>query len=246
MPSTFAEIKAEVALRLIDATADLTAIVPSLVNQAMRDFQEKMNYPCMKRRITFTTASETRLLGQMPDAFKAFRERPFWLDAQGSPSFMATLISEEDALKVYARQELVGLSPITDKGPPEALSPVTLDTAVQSGVTQVNVYPLPDTNGPQNGNYTIYIPYWGYLDDLTADGASNWFTVNGPYAVIYQAVAHGFMADWNEQRAALNFQIADGYVRKLGRLASMSAAQPMENIAVRADVYGERDENRRS
>lgn len=85
------------------------------------------------------------------------------------------------------------------------------------------------------------MPYWRYLNDLDADGDTNWFTTYGELYILYQATGHGFMADWNETRAAAEFQLAAGYRKRLIRRAANQTIQPMDNLAVRSDVNRSRE-----
>ena len=245
----FAKLQAEVAKRLIDAPATVIADVPDFINFALRDAQDDANYPIMRAQVNYTTAHNQRLLGIAPSDYKERRGDPYWLDQLGKPVFMWWYPSTEDAIRRYSQEELVGIATPTDVGQPRYLAPVSLQDATMAetaGNYQINVFPLPDNQGFQNTNYTIYFPYWRYLPDLVADADVNWFTNMAPQYIMYQAVGHGFMNDWDEQHAALNFQIADGYKKRLKRKMGNEAASPAKVLAVRSDVYQEKETWRRS
>jgi hypothetical protein len=250
----FSILQQRVLNRLIDAPSNVQSDVPTYINLAIRDLMNDTNFPVMKAVTSMQTTLNTRLLGTLPADYKERRGEGYWLDGEGKPTFTRWYTSHEGALFRFAPQELKNPAiTITDQGQPEILTtatPVSATGSTVDGPQNVEVWPLPDGNGFDiNGAtkvYTIYIPYWRYLAPLALTTDTNWFTENGEQYIMYQALGHGFLADWDEQRASTQFAMAKVYRDKLVHLASNEAASPLKNMSVRSDVFAERDQWRRS
>lgn len=137
-------------------------------------------------------------------------------------------------------------SGFTSVGSPRLLATQDFAAADTGLVNSLSVFPLPDHNGPQTLNYTVYVPYWRYLTDLSANGDTNWFTTYGELYILYQATAHGFMADWAEDRASAEFSLALGYRKGLIRRAANQSIAPINNLGAHSDVHQDREAWRRS
>lgn len=260
----FSALQTRVLSRIIDATTTVQNEVPALINLAIRDLEDDVNLPIMKAQTVFQTVLNTRLLvsaannsllAVMPSDYKERRKEPYWLDQVGNPVFMRWYTSHEGALQRFAPQELKNPAvQFTDIGPPQLLTVIAQlsDPTTGDGPQPVEVWPLPDVNGFDFLNdgvtksYTIFVPYWRYVPDLVNPNDTNWFTANAEQYLVMQATGHAFMLDWNEQRAAYWFQMAQSYRNKIVRKAANEAASPMQGMAVRSDALAERDQWRRS
>ncbi len=252
----FSILQTRVQNRLIDAPANVVSDIPTYINLAMRDLEDDTNFPVMKAIAQFSTTLNTRLIGTLPTDYKERRGEAYWLDREGTPVFTRWYTSHEGALYRFAPQELKqNPFTFTDVGQPEILTiatPVSASGSTVSGPQNVEAWPLPDGNGfdlAQDGVtkiYIIYVPYWRYLTPLSLSTDTNWFTENAEQYLMYQALGHGFLADWDEQRASTQFAMAKSYRDKLVHKAANEAASPLKNMSVRSDVMAERDQWRRS
>lgn len=254
--ASFSTLQTRITNRLIDAPPNVIASVPDFINLAMRDLMDDTNFPVMKAVTQFNTVQNTRALGVMPGDYKERRGEAYWLDQVGKPLFMRWYTSHEGAIRRFSPQELktTGIQ-LTDVGQPQQLTiatPLSASGSTVDGPQNVEVWPLPDAGGfDLSGDgvtptYTIYVPYWRYLTPLSQPNDTNWFTENCEQYIMYQALGHSFMADWDEQRAAGQFALAAQYATKIKRKAANEAASPMQGMAVRSDALAERDQYRRS
>lgn len=187
--ATFAEIKTEVNLLLIDTPAAIQTLVPRFVNRAIRGLQKRHNFHVMKASVSYSTVAEARLLGATPDDWKQARDKAYITTSRGSVIELTTVAEEIEALAA------TGANPDFDYGQPRF---------IRLGETQFEVYPFPDgMSDYDDGEYRVTVPYWKYLPDLTGDGATNWFTINAEEAVIWSAVSDGFYANEDEGRAQI-------------------------------------------
>lgn len=258
MAENFLSIQNKVITRLMDAQANVTGEVPAMINFAIRDLEDEMNFGCMKGETSFTTLQNTRLIGRMPDDYKEKRSDAYWLDQVGAPKFLTWQPTSEMSLRRYSRQESkVPAIAFTDVGQPQWLAPVFDEGAgvageFTSGPFDVNVFPLPDANGFDflgdgiTKTYRIYAPYWRYIPDLAGDGDQNWFTFNAPQYLIAQATGHCLMIDRDEQRATGWYGIASSWKQKVKVKAANETRSPGKSMAARSDVDAERDQYRRS
>lgn len=236
--ATFAELKQEVRDLIIDLPASVTTYVGALVNRAIRDLQKGHNYRCMRRTFSAQTAVASHLIATaMPTDWKAPRQRP-WYQTQAGHDMPMDWIGDEDEeiLKVYSPTDP------NDKGDPKHL--YVRDSSDGKGTLTLEVYPFPDglsdwTVAPV-GEYRLIIPYWGFVPDLTADGDTNWFTVNAEQYIVEQAGAHGFLKDWDEPRAQIHFKAAQELKPDVVKLDVARAGPASRVLRTRADVYGRR------
>lgn len=189
--STYLELRTRVLRRLIDAPTAITAEVPDLVNEAIKQAEQEHNFWVMQYTVDFTTTLSTRTLGTLPADFKEFKGKAFRTDQTLGQTRELTYAPHIQAANRRWAQ--------TDIGDPRLLVQTSVDTA---GLTSLAVYPLPDGNSDwTDGEYRLSVPYWRYVPALVADGDTNWFTTTGYKYIIAQATSDGFALDWDEGRA---------------------------------------------
>lgn len=186
----FGQLKTRVQRRIIDLPAAITAEVPDLVNEAIRDLEDFHNFHVMRAITSANTVVDTRLLLPAPADFKNFRNAPWRENATGNTQRLATTKSRDEAVQAFGERE----------GSPHLL---LHDEEDVQGQADIEVFPLPDgTSDFPDGEYRINIPYWRFLPELTSDSQTNWFTNNAAQYIIDKATAEGFALNWDEARAA--------------------------------------------
>lgn len=218
---TFATIKTRVQRRVIDLPAAVQAEVPDLVNMAMKTLQTKHNFKVMEKTSIFLTTSGSYILTSLPSDWKEWNGHPILLNPFSSGDKLVWSDGVDGTLRTF--------SPI-DIGRPEVLRVAEMDDA---GTANIEVLPLPDTSSDWvDGNYHVMLPYWRYLPALSADGDNNWLTNNGEEFIVNQAVAEGFLMDWNYQDAAVWEARANKYFKevvdrdKMYRLSGVTSLVP--------------------
>jgi len=206
--ATFAQIKTRVERRVIDLPAAVLAEVGDLVNEALTELQTTHSFKVMEAETdTLITDTTTHNLALVPDAFKEFRGKPYLIPSVGRTIPLVYATSRRAVLRSFND---------TDTGPPAALLDAEPD---DDGVRFLEIWPLSDVNsdytGADAGEYRIRAPYYRFLPELSADGASNWFTVNAAQWLITRATAEAFALDWNEERYAVWLQKANVELRKV-------------------------------
>jgi hypothetical protein len=207
----YSDLQSRVQNRLIDAPAFVTAEVPALINQAIREMEDRHNYWIMKATVTANTViANGHTLVAKPGSFKAFRDKPYFTEDGGSVRRIKVAPSLEAANRAYRTD---------DDGFPQDL--VFGDPTDESGTVTILVYPLPDGNSDYtDGEYRITIPYWKYLANLSSNTDTNWFTQNCPIAIEALATSKGFKLDWDEARADRWFKDYLRYEKEARRLDS--------------------------
>lgn len=190
--STYLELQTDVQNIVIDLPNAVVSAVPTLVNNAMRTAQVH-NFKVMEAEAGFTTLEGERHV-TMPTNFKEYRGEP-WLieDTNGTMRRMYIAPNREGLLLAFSEE---------DVGRPQVL----LDDVPtsESGVRYWAIYPLPDGGSDySDGEYHFVVPYYKYLTALSADGDTNWLTVNAAEYITFKAVAEAFARDWDEQRSAV-------------------------------------------
>lgn len=183
---TYLELQTAVLTALIDTPTMVQDAVPRLVNQAIRELQQRFNFRIMQANQEYLTVTSSRTLSPstMPDDFKEFRKRAFYTEFLGGNREVDVLSDRGSILRRWNTDDI--------GGPHQLL----LDAGV------LEVWPLPDNvSDYSDGQYRITMPYWKYLPDLAADADTNWFTLNTTQYIINWAVAEGFALDWDEKRS---------------------------------------------
>lgn len=189
--ANFGDLKNEVNLLLIDNPNAVQQLVGTWVNRAVRKLQVKHNFKDMEANVTFTTAQNTRLLGARPADWKQYRGKPYVSGPFGDTTDIEVVSSDANAAAAW------GLSTDFDYGSPQGINENALSQTFE-------VYPYPDgLENSADGEYTVIIPYWRFLGPLLSDTDENWLTTNAEQWIVYMAVAEGFYANEDENRAAI-------------------------------------------
>jgi hypothetical protein len=202
--ATFATLKTRVQARLIDVTPTITTEIGELVNAAIRHAEDNYNYRIMKAETALTTTSGDHRLPasstSIPTDWKESRADPYLRRGEAGIDGTKRIdwaASEEEMVKLYSKDDP------NDKGQPGFIFEKFEEDIFE-------VYPFPDGQSQwTDGEYRVVIPYWKYLPDLSADNDTNWFTINMDQFIKSQATAEGFLLNWDEERAALHFALAD-------------------------------------
>lgn len=228
---TYLDIQTEVRQNIIDLPTTVTNRVPSLINRAMKEMQQRHNFQVMASTLQLNTTLDTRTLGSLPADFKEWNKgaggQAFWLSDAGAWT-KVTFASQTAARLAFDE--------VLDSGSPVIL--VQSDPSDIAGGATLSVYPLPDGNSDySDGEYRLYIPYWKYLAALSANGDTNWFTVNADEYLIHQATAYGFLADWDEERFGIWRQIAEEKYDKAVKADKRFAVSGLDTLVPHMDVY---------
>lgn len=248
--ATFVQLQNRVLVYLIDAPEAVRNDVPTIINKAIRDLQKEVNWKIMERETLVVTTAGDRLIKtfQPSDLFKQPREKPYGIDPRGSVLRMDWLPTREDVVRQYPAPQ-VQPTDQSDRGQPRHVTYQATDntgTDVQ-GIKLFEAFPVPnDLSEWDDGNWRIVLPYYAFLPDLSADADTNWFTANGDEFIFCQALGMGFMADWAEDRAAGWFQLAAGHKRLLKKLGAAETLGKSDTLVPRSDIFGARDQWRRS
>jgi hypothetical protein len=191
MSMTFGQMQSEVFTWLIDTPTAVQTLTPVFINRAMHKLQMKHDFKCMEAETMFVTSNGTRTLGAVPALWKKPRNAKPYLVEQLGPVRELNYVSTEGEAK--ARW---GDNSTLNFGAPRLV-------AEDNPTNTFLFYPYSDQlSDYPDGQYRIYVPYWAFLPNLVNADDTNWFTLNGEQAVVYQAVAMGFLANQDEQRAA--------------------------------------------
>jgi hypothetical protein len=183
---TYLELQTAVLTALIDTPTMVQDAVPRLVNQAIKELQQRFNFRVMQANEEYLTVGSSRTLSPagMPDDFKEFRKRAFYTEFLGGNREIDILSDRASILRRWNTDDI---------GDPHQL---LLDAGT------LEVWPLPDgVSDYVDGQYRITMPYWKYIPDLQADGDTNWFTLNAVQYIINWATSEGFALDWDEKRS---------------------------------------------
>lgn len=197
----FIDIKTQVLANVIDLPASVVAVVPKLINDAIRAAERRYNFKYMEGNLFFVTdPTGITSLGASTD-FKEYLDRGPYVFQQFS--------------KAYA------ISPVTNNG--DANIDRVLNPAypgrprhifnIMNGPTntfQFYVLPAPDLRSDwPDGMYRIYIPYYKYSAPLVADTDTNWLVNNADDYIIEKATGEALKKDWDYNGAAVWFQSAE-------------------------------------
>lgn len=230
--ATFLEMKTDVTALVIDAPTSVVTAIPTLINEAIRSMQREYNYRAMEQSTLFTTAEGVTTLGTIAN-FKEYRDKG---------PYLLKHISK-------ARKLITALGPDVDQA---VLSSVDFPDAPEFIMNSVNLTtgawtfilaPYPDVNSDwDDGNYRIIIPSYIYTADLSADGDTNWFTINARDYIVYKATGEAFGRNWDYDSMAIWLQRASEKLKeirkadKLNRVSSVDALVPMHRGANQPQV----------
>lgn len=226
----FGTIQDKVESWLIDLPTGATAEIPGWINEAIKDAERRHNFRCMEDELLPTTTNNERVLVAKPSNWKETRADPYYYNQDGSTVEMDWAPSESEMVRTFAVQlPDEGNTAEPDEGDPKY---------VLEYDTEFHTYPLPDDESDwDDGNYRIVLPYWKYIDDLSGDTDTNFFTLESPYYVINKALALGFAWNRDEERASYYEGKAERLFQQLKRKDKLSRVGDRLVIAPRKDVY---------
>ena len=226
----FSTLQTRVNRRVIDLPVAVTAEVPTLINEVIRDLADEHNFRVMEAEAAFTTADATRLLGTISD-LKEIRSRPYIRLGEGGTlgtrniDFIPTKV---EVVKLYSIDDPV------DTGEPRHLLQIAKD---KDTVADFEVYPFPDLFSQWNdGNHRVVIPYWKYLANLSLAADTNWFTTNAVQYIILEATSRAFYLNWDENRGALWSERAAVHGRRAVKVDKRSRLGRSTTLTPRTDV----------
>lgn len=208
--ATFAQLQTRVGQIIIDLPATVTAQLPSLVNEALKELQDLHNFKVMEKvSSVYTTTAESSTLATKPTDFKEFRGKPILINALGDIQRMEVVSGREEAWSYYGTDAGGEASVDVLKGRPRVLW--ISEPSDELGTASFQIAPLPDALSLYtNGNYRILVPYWRYLTTLSGSSDTNWFTINGEEWIVFKAASMGFFDDHNDEKGTLWANLAAG------------------------------------
>lgn len=192
--ATFSELQERVLSRVIDAPDFIQTEVPFLINEAIRSLQRRHNFKVMEAQSgpNVTTLGSQTLV--TITNWKEARGLPFRIENLGGVREMTYTPNRAQASRLFS------LDPDIDIGEPSLL--LETETVDEDDSRTFQVFPFPDGfSDYEDGEYRIYIPYWKYLPNLSANDDSNWFTNNAVEYILAAATSRGFELSWDEARA---------------------------------------------
>jgi hypothetical protein len=213
---------------LLDLPAETVALVPTWVNEAIKDAEKRYNFTHMKReQLLIETTVNQRFLIAIAANWKEDRVLPYLTDNNGFTGEIDWAPSNSDMVRQYSDD------PTVDIGAPQFLLneyDETLETYVY------NVFPYPDGQSQYtNGEYRVNIPYYAYTGDLSGS-ENNFITNNGEFYVIYKAVAMGMFFNRDEQRGGAYDQLAEREYKKLKNQDKRTKNQRRNELTIRTQA----------
>lgn len=240
--ATFAELKDRVGRLIIDLPSFVQDETPRHINLALREAQLAHNFHVMEEETAVLVTSEgQRVLSTTPTDWKEIRGLPYTIAADGTVNELLWATDRAAVIRDLGTDAGGEASVTVMSGPPAAI--LRSEPTDIHGASNLEVWPLPDGfstyANTSAGEYRIVVPYWKYLPALSANGDYNWFTTHphGEAFIVWQAVANGFFADWDEERGTLWTQRAAVPLQKLiqedkrARLASQRTLVPSPDAA---------------
>jgi len=243
--ATYGQLQSLVEKIIIDLPTTVSAEVGALINAAQRELQRRHDFKvCEAVSSVFETVTETELLGSVPSDWHKWRGYPINIDVNGGVSDLGIANSRQDAEREWGSIQGGEHTIETMIGPPKIL--FIGEPTSEAGAASFYVRYIPDEESEyDDGNYRIQVPYWKFLTALSADGDTNWFTVNGEYAIAYLAAAEGFALDWDEERAAIWAQKAAIKVKEVIDLDKRLRFAQIDTLVPNPDAHGARVYTRR-
>lgn len=228
----FAQIQSNVENYLLDLPDETQAAIPSWINEATRDAERRFNWRHMEAEIEIQTVVGVRELVNEPLRYKESRGYPYVLHQDGGRDEIQWAPSLSDMLRQVPE---ASIDPTKGAGEPAFLL-ARYDEYDDD--YELSVYPLPDGRSQwANGEYRIRIPYWRY----TAEGpglATNWFSQNLPYYLIFKAAALGFEFNRDEQRAQYFERRAEQQFKKGSGQQKRARLQGNPTLSFNVGAYG--------
>ena len=224
----FDEIVSRVEEWLLDLPTETVANIPRFVNEAIHKAEQKHNFLHMERVLEVTTVTGQRELADFPSDYKAGRSDPWYVTDAGGVTEFDWAPSRSDMHRQY------GDNSTNDQGSPEFILELVDEV---EGVKEFWVYPFPnDQSDYSDGLWRVKIPYWGYTPDLSG-AENNFITNNGDYYCIHKAAALGFLFNRDEQRAALQDNLARVEYKDLKNEDKRSRVKRRSELTVSTGAY---------
>lgn len=252
---TYLELQTRTQTRVIDLPAAVQAEIPTLVNEAMFELQERHNFKCMEAEMYTYTQYNNRVLqtgaptnGQPPlfqwpgqstsinpqtldlgiaGGFKGFQDgaEPTFVRYQDGSIRFITIAPD--------RRSIYGTFTEGDNAFPNVILVAPPSDAYNTSTLEV--YPLPDglSDWP-DGEYRIQIPYFAYFPNLVQTGDSNWLTMqpHGEQFIICWATAEAFALDWDSQHEAAWKAKAELSYNRIVKSDKMFRMSPVNELAI--------------
>lgn len=207
-PTTYAELKINLAYWLERAEPDLTSQIPEFIGYAERKFNRVLRLPEMEETATSSSSAGTFTL---PADF--LQMRSIYIDR-----------SPINYLKQVSMAELREMFPTTDTGVPTHY-------ALQSG-TEIVVRPLP------SGSFDYVTNYWQKIPALSSGQATNWLLTAHPDLYLAQSMAEAmvFLRDteglllWEQRAGAKLRELSDQGRRKAWSSAPIGPQRTTTNL----------------
>lgn len=208
--ATFAELQTRVGQIIIDLPSTVTAQLPTLVNEAIRELQDLHNFKVMEKvSAVYTTTVETSTLATKPTDFKEFRGRAIEIGALGNISYIQPISGRTEAWGYFGTTAGGEATASTLAGRPRVIW--LSEPTDEMGTQTFEIAPIPDANSLYaNGNYRIMVPYWRYLTALSSSGDQNWFTNNAVEWIVFKAASMGFFDNHDDVNGTLWANLAAG------------------------------------
>lgn len=201
--STFAELKTQFEVWMIDNNTQLTGETANLIKKGHREVQKRHNFKVMEATSSaYSVTSLTRKLTTVPSDWKEKRARPWVTDTNGNTKLIDWIPSEEQAVLLYDDNTT------SDIGEPEYLLEVA--TSAGSTLNDIHVYPYPSSAVTD----TITIPYWRYLPELSGDSDTDFITQNLEWVVLFHALSIGFRLNQDNEQATTYAVMAEAEFKK--------------------------------
>lgn len=209
-----------------EASAEAQAQVPRWLADAQRELEDRATFRVLRRSTLYTTAEDTRELGDLPGDWQRPFQQPRLIWGSGATEPIAYLADFDAITERYSDQP-------TEKGRPRHLF-----IRLEDASWKLDVYPLPDALNPSgavysDGHYRIQVPYIRRISPLDpATNPENWWSLYADRALEYMAVAEGLDFDLDEQRAAYWQQKARREMRRLQAREARYQLADVETLAV--------------
>jgi len=197
----FSELQSTIEEYLLDLPSDTVALVPTWINQAVKDAEKRHNFRNMERTLQIVTTPNIRLQATAPVLYKQSRSDPFLIRNDGGVDEIDWAPSRSDMNRQY------GDSTIIDIGSPQFILEIFDE---DNDATEFHSYPFPDTQSLYtDGNYRLSLPTYEFSALMVQGSDSNYVTNNAEFYVIYKAVEYGMFFNRDEERAIAYKSLAE-------------------------------------